>query len=60
MKNVRLLFALILVGVTAACSASEPTGPLPQSPRNSTYAGGGNGTPADSTSKSSDPTKQGG
>jgi hypothetical protein len=59
MKNSRLLFALILVSA-AACSAVEPTSPLPEAPRNSVYAGGGNGgTPPDSTAKP-DSTKVGG
>ena len=54
MKNARLLFALILVGA-AACSAAEPTGPLPDSQRN-VYMGGGNGTPTDSTTQRPDST----
>lgn len=56
MKNARLLFALILVGSAVACSAAEPTGPLPESQRNSVYMGGGNGTPPDSTAQRSDST----
>jgi hypothetical protein len=56
MKNARLLLALILAGA-AACSA-EPTGTLPEPPRNSIYAGGGTGTPPDSLSQPADSTKQ--
>lgn len=55
MKNVRLLFALALVVAATACSA-EPTTSLPQAPRNSTYLGGGTGTPPDTTTP---PDKQG-
>ena len=54
MKNARLLFALILVGGAVACSA-EPTAPLPEAPRASTYLGGGNSTSPDSTTQSTNP-----
>lgn len=57
MKNARLLFALILAGAAAACSAADSTGPLPEAPRNSIYAGGGTGTPPDTTTQ---PVKSGG
>ncbi len=56
MKNSRLLFALFLFGA-AACSAAQPTGPLPESPRNSVLMGGGTGTPPDSTKAPADSTK---
>ena len=49
MKNARLLFALLAVAGAAACSAAEPTGPLPEAPRNSTYLGSGTGLPQDTT-----------
>jgi len=54
MKNARLLCSLVVVGVAAAaCSAAAPTGPLPDSPRISTFMGSGSDTlpkpPADTT-----------
>ena len=53
MKSARLLCSLVLVGVAAACSAAAPTGPLPDSPRSSTFMGSGSDTlpkpPADTT-----------
>jgi hypothetical protein len=53
MKNARLLCSLVLVGVAAACSAAAPTGPLPDSPRSSTFMGSGSDTlpkpPVDTT-----------
>lgn len=58
MKNSRLLFALIFVGAVGACSAAEPTGPLPQAPLNSTYMGGGTSTPPDSLKQPADSTTQ--
>lgn len=58
MKNARLLFALILVGAAAACS-TEATGPSAESPNHSTFMGGGNGTPPDSTTtQPADTTKK--
>lgn len=54
MKNARLLFALLVVAGAAACSA-EPTGPLPEGPRNSTYLGSGTGTPPDTTKTPTNP-----
>jgi hypothetical protein len=57
MKNARLLCSLVLVGVAAACSAAAPTGPLPDTPRNSGFYGSG----SDSLPKTlPDTTKQGG
>ena len=60
MKNARLLFAVILVGGAAACSAAEPTGPLPGSLRNSNFSGSGNDTLPILTKAPVDSTKQGG
>lgn len=57
MKNARLLFALVLVGAAAACSADGPTGSPSDAPRHSAYMGGGAGTPPDSTSPPTDSTK---
>ena len=57
MKNARLLFALVLVGAAAACSAAGPTGSPSDAPRHSVYMGGGNDTPRDTTTSPTDSTK---
>jgi hypothetical protein len=59
MKNARLLFALILVGVAAACSA-DPTASLPDTPRSSTLIGAGYDIPPDTTKTPADSTRKGG